>query len=238
MKKPTNPAADAAIDQAARRLNVTAAASPDVAAFLEGCASVTFPPTEAQEEELAALYAGAVDALRADPELVRLFGVGGLLQVVAENGRARMAGPPALFEPLRMRELPSVAGRVVWTLLDGADIDAMRRELRPGSVWVCMDTIDSAAWAVVNSTAQMQRRYLGLAVDGKPGRPEGWRDPALANVRAAIAANPRIPLADVHGLLAADGLANGPYKVPRDPRASRANAARARWIRGPVGRNP
>ncbi len=94
---------------------------------------------------------------------------------------------------VRVRALPGVPSDVVATLVNEADVEALRARLAPGQVWVLMNDVDHTVWPRVSALVQFQRHALGLA-SRTPGRQRGSRSPARATLIAKIRA------ADVSGL--------------------------------------
>ncbi len=151
------------------------------------------PLAPEQQDAFELLWLQLLDRLRAsarlrvivpDETLVRLC-------MAVVTGDAAAAG----HEPLRLLQLATVPGRVIWAILNARDTEALRNAIAPGQVWVRADLLGSDEWPLVRAAAANSVRVAGL---GRPsGRPEGSPTSALAPVIAAVVANPELTNAEI-----------------------------------------
>lgn len=152
------------------------------------------PPLEAHDEaRFESLYLtlfdrlSAVETLRSrvpDVTLVQILSV-----LIVRDGR--VAGD----EPYRFLQLSTVAGRVLWAILNDRDAVALRSAIEPGQIWIRADLVSSDEWPLVRAMAANSVRLAGLGRSA--GRRQGSGTAALAPIVAAVAADPEMTNAEI-----------------------------------------
>lgn len=91
----------------------------------------------------------------------------------------------------RVGDIPGIPGRIVWAILDDADVDTLRAAIAPGQVWIRGDLVKSDEWPTVRSFAMdAAERTIGNV--RPPGRRKGSRTALRDELVTVVRANPNM----------------------------------------------
>lgn len=129
---------------------------------------------------------------RRHPEFSSLLGEHGIQPLLFRLFSADEGG-----FPIRLAGVPGFEGRPIMTLFDANDVRAMRRELRPGQVWVNASKLDHDKYFKLWSLVSLQRQALGEVLK-PPGRRAGSMSLARLELANEIKAAPSLTYADIY----------------------------------------
>jgi len=145
-------------------------------------------------DEVDACCRAASDLVRLRyPEVCQVFGENGVLNLLLQ----RFAGDESDLPVIRLQGVPGYQGQPVWVLLNAKDVKAMRRELRPGQVWVNASELDHDQYLELWGLVSDQRQRLGKRLK-RPGRRLASISPLRLELAKEIKAGPGLANAEIY----------------------------------------
>ncbi len=158
------------------------------------------------------------------PSVVQIVGRDGCrgLLMTAVTGDDR-------FAPKRFIGLPDYEGRPIWVLDNDRDVARLRAEIQSGQVWINVGRLDESQFRGLWGAISYQQQVALGQSRGRPGRPQGRRDPKRVELIRLVRESPQSTDREIYEA----GLANrlwtddGPYEENIERNRRRAQRIRA-----------